>query len=161
MALNSKSIRAYAGTWVETWFNFNLLKQISGLYTNTIEQFADLLFSKYFEMLPCCRVSKNKYVSLDISLQNKIFNKAFYNNMCKNLSFNNLHDKFDYMCYKKSKVQKFCRGCKNAKGTSANLRDFYENTVLSDKLKYFECIKIGNVAVIEVKKGKSLDDLLG
>ena len=127
---------------VRTMFNdgrFDLIK-LSKLcnvkYRGTVEQFADLLFSTYFKTLSCCCVSKKGYVPLDVACKQGSFAKGFYNNLCKNVTEmpKGTQNTFDDKCYTMSKRLNLCKGYRRTTGNTANLRDFYNNTYLSDNL---------------------------
>lgn len=121
----------------------------------TLETTANIVFSLCTQKTPCVHVSKIQYTSLEDTYKAHTKTKAYYNNQCNKVFAE------DAMCVRYNKPT-YCERMHNcgacmkgtvSRGLNANLRHFYNNTVLSVPL---------NIMLTEtmVDSGKTLADLL-
>lgn len=144
-------------------FDIAKLRRLSGISntTGSLEQFANILFSRYFKKLSCCRVVKNMhYESLNYALEKRKFTKGFYNNLCEDIVLETADEKkgkdsFTLSC-SAARQDKFCRRANFEKFD--NLSDFYYNTVLSGKLQSVQLDIVKNIVVYS--DYKTLDEIL-
>ena len=118
--------------WLSFKQKYNSIPAVS--QSKTLEAAANAIFVYYFDKLPCILINKTAYgVTLDDALQSakpkspkaKCLSKLYYNNGCNRYNV--------YYC-KNKKGCGLCTQVQRSRGTTANLRDLYYNSVLNKPL---------------------------